>query len=92
MSLEICYLSVFEKTIKLVVHRKASQYIVNKRNQLVEPILAYLFSFFKSELAKLDICSYMKWFIYDPSVDWCLITWQNLDESKFNGTGFVSSQ
>ena len=39
LSLEICYLREFEKTIALIIQSKVSQFTVNKRNQLVTLIL-----------------------------------------------------
>ena len=40
MSLEICYLSVFEKTTTLMVSKQSlTEFTVNKRNQLVRLIL-----------------------------------------------------
>ena len=39
LSLEICYLREFEKTVTLIIQDKVSQFTVNKRNQLVTLIL-----------------------------------------------------
>ena len=61
--LEICYLGVFEKTITLMVSKRSLTQFTVIKIQFLRLILDYLYSFFKSELAQLDICSHTKLFM-----------------------------
>ena len=61
MSWEINYLVVFEKTVKVMGQSKTSHNL-----PWINGIMRIIYSFFKSELALLVICSHSKWFIDDP--------------------------
>ena len=104
MSLEICCLSVFEKTIILMVSKQSfTQFTVNKRNQLMRLTLDWPNSFFKSEPAQLDSWGQTKLFMIILELSTSLFCSlpitikklflhdkdKDLDERKFNAPGFV---
>ena len=84
MPLEICYLSVFEKTITLMVSKQSLiQFTVDKTNQLVRLILGYehlgkkhWYSIFCS-LSIIIKKTILHGWENNYTLDWCLLTWLN---------------